>query len=172
MRAISLVLIVALLTCEPAFSQNVSANGFRFYGECSAVTYWGELGLRTGDLHDLPNLNSVEISYGTTLTADDLKYLASLEKIECIQIGQQIIDSPVRIDGDLSVLGKLKHLNRVHLCKQDIKDADLSFIASLPKVTQLEVNADSDYAGGGSTLTDDCAIHVGRAKSLESVCFS
>ena len=169
MRPFSLVVIAVLLTCESAFSQNVSATGFRFYGERSAVTYWGESGLRTGKLHDLINLHSVEIAYGTTLTADDLKYLASLEKIECIQIGQQIIDSPVKIVGDLSVLGKLKHLDRVHLCKQDIKNADLSFIASLPKITQLEVNADSDYAGGASTLTDDCTIHIGRAISLESV---
>lgn len=169
MRTICIVAIAALLACKPVFSQNVPRIGFRSYGEGSVVTYWGDSGLRTGDLHNLPNLHSVEISYGTTLTADDLKYLGSLEKIECIQIGQEIIDTPVKIAGDLSVLGKLKHLDRVHLCKQDIKDADLSFVGSLPKITQLEVNADSDYAGGGSTLTDACAIHVARARSLESV---
>lgn len=173
MRTSVAVMIAFILSCELAFSQNLSEPGFRFHrnrsGQVTSVQYWGDSGLRTAKLHDLPKLSSLEIVYGTTLTADDLDYLSSLTRLEGIQIGQEIIDSPVNIKGDLSVLGKLKSLDWVHLCKHDIEDADLKFIALLPNITHLEFNADSDFGGGGSTVSDRCAHHLCGAKTLESI---
>ena len=172
---ITVFMVIALLwVCEAAFSQSDLSPKFRFYrnrsGEVDAIDYWGNSGLRNGELHELKNLRSVTIAYGSKLTDDDLNYLSSLDQIEGLQIGQDIIDSPVSIEGDLAVLGKLKSLDWVHLCKHDIENADLEFIASLQKITHLEFNADANFRGKGSTVSDQCATYIGHAKTLESIC--
>lgn len=162
-----------LLTCDSVLAQRDSPHGFEFQrndkGDVWAIRYWGSSGLQSGGLDDFTTLEFLEIVYGTKLTADDLKYLSSLDQLEGLQIGQDLVDTPVHIEGDLSVLGKLKLLEHVHLCKHDIKDSDLEFISSLPALSQLKFNADSDLDGGGSTLTDRCATHICQAKTLESI---
>ena len=153
--------------------QESSPQGFRFHRDDDqhvvAVQYWGSTGLRSGKLHEFPKLDCVYITYGTGLTKDDVAYLSTLTNLEELEIGQDLVDTPVTIEGDLSKLANLKSLEWLHLCKQNPRDTDLAFVASLPKLTHLEFNADSEFHGGKTTITDQCGDFLRQAKSLESV---
>ena len=166
--------IAASLLAHDAFSQNVAPAGFRFYrgenGSVTAINYWGEGGLRAAKLREFPHLECIEISYGSNLSNDDIEYLSTLTNLTELVIGQSSVDSPVMIAGDLRKLKTLKSLESFHLCKRDIIDSDLEFVADLPKLTHLELIAENSY-GDQSDLTDDCADFLVRAKSLESIYF-
>jgi Leucine-rich repeat (LRR) protein len=74
----------------------------------------------------------------------------------------------VTIEGDLSKLGQLKRLERVHLCKENMTDKDLKFIAALPRIKHLDFNADtSGWEKKGPRCTDRCADYISQATTLE-----
>ncbi len=158
---------------EDAFSQQHAPDGFRFHrredGCVDTIEYWGTSGLRSAKLHEFPGLEAVAIVYGTNLLSDDVAYLSTLTNVVDLAIGQDLIDVPVKIEGDLAVLAELKSLESVHLCKHDIKDDDLKFVASLPRLTYLEFNADSDFKGGGFAVTDRCAKYLSKAKAIKGI---
>ncbi len=168
----TIIFTITFLIPLCAYSQSAAPPGFSFHRDSEnhvTVFYSGNSGLRNGKLSELHRLRSVNISYGTKLTSDDLAYLSTLVNLKGIRIGQEIFDSPIIIEGDLSKLGSMKSLEWVHLCKHDIKDSDLKFIASLPKITELVFNAESELQSGGSAVSDLCADYLCRAKTLESI---
>ena len=171
----NILLLVALSSVPPtpADAQDVAPNGFRFHRDednvVCAVEFWGGNKLRSGSLHKLNKLSHLVISYGTHVTKPDVNYLSTLGRIESLQIGQELIDEPVTIDGGISSLGKLKSLESVHLCKHDIRDDDLKFIASLPKLAYLEFNADSGIRSDKWALTDAAGKFVAQAAGLECI---
>ncbi|MFO0911854.1 MAG: hypothetical protein U0795_02770 [Pirellulales bacterium] len=133
------------------------------------VDYFGEAGLRAAQLEKLPHLQIVSIIYGSTLTADDIAYLSTLSGVSELNIGGLTIDPPVEIKSDLKPLEGMKGLEFVHLCKHDIKDDDLQFVAALPKLADIEFNGRGDGLYWQHSVTDQCADHLVKAKGLKGV---
>ena len=111
-------------------------------------------------------LKSVTFDYGTELTAKDIDRLSGCKDIARIAMGYAGIDSEyVTIEGDLLKLGRLKNLEVVSLNKDGIVDGDLKFIGLLPKLQELEFNANNGEGG----CTDRCADYLSSAKTLREL---
>ncbi len=125
-----------------SFSQEPSSRGARTrsdeQGRIVGLTYWGQGGLRLSAPKDVSNLTNVAISYGTTLTRDDIEFLASLQNIEELSFGGNLDDEYVAIEGNIAPLAKLKRLEWLFLCKRDMHDRDLEFLRELPNLKALE----------------------------------
>lgn len=138
-------------------------------GRIVGLTYLGQGGLRQSAPKDVSSLTNVDISYGTTLTRDDIEFLASLQNVEELSFGGNLDGEYVAIEGDLSPLGKLKRLESVFLCKRDMRDSDLAFLRELPNLRSLEFLAGPNpfHENGSSvSVTDACAESIGQAKNL------
>lgn len=163
--------ILGSLCTINSFSQEPFSRGARFrsdeQGRIVGLTYWGRGGLRQSAPKDVSNLTNVEISYGATLTRDDIEFLASLQNIEELSFGGNLDDEYVAIEGDLSPLGKLKRLESVFLCKRDMRDGDLAFLRELPNLRTLEFLAGPNPLNeNGSSVTDACAESIGQVRTL------
>ena len=136
------------------------------------VRYFGKRGLRAARLHEFSNLKTLSISYGTKLTQADIDYLATLTSIVELEFGFVGMSSEtVEVEGELDPLKALVNLERLSLSIQDFEDRDLAFIATLPKLIDLEFKAGCDFPEDGDVeITDGCAEYVGQIKSLRSVC--
>ena len=157
--------------CNGSFSQEPSSQDARTrsdkQGRIVGLTYWGQGGLRQSAPKDVASLTNVDISYGTTLTRDDIEFLASLQNIEELSFGGNLDGEYVAIEGDLSPLGKLKRLESVFLCKRNMHDRDLEFLRELPNLKALEFLAGPNpFHENGSSVTDACAESIGQAKNL------
>lgn len=157
--------------CHGSFSQEPSSQDARTrsdkQGRIVGLTYWGQGGLRQSAPKDVSSLTNVDISYGTTLTRDDIEFLASLQNVEELSFGGNLDGEYVAIEGDLSPLGKLKRLESVFLCKRNMHDRDLEFLRELPNLKALELLAGPNpFHENGSSVTDACAESIGQAKNL------
>ena len=157
--------------CNRSFSQEPSSQDARTrsdkQGRIVGLTYLGQGGLRQSAPKDVSSLTNVDISYGTTLTREDIEFLASLQNIEELSFGGNLDDEYVAIEGDLSPLGKLKRLESVFLCKRNMHDRDLEFLRELPNLKALELLAGPNpFHENGSSVTDACAESIGQAKNL------
>jgi hypothetical protein len=157
--------------CNGSFSQEPSSQDARTrsdkQGRIVGLTYLGQGGLRQSAPKDVSSLTNVDISYGTTLTREDIEFLASLQNIEELSFGGNLDDEYVAIEGDLSPLGKLKRLESVFLCKRNMHDRDLEFLRELPNLKALEFLAGPNpFHENGSSVTDACAESIGQAKNL------
>jgi len=157
--------------CNGSFSQEPSSQDARTrsdkQGRIVGLTYWGQGGLSQSAPKDVSSLTNVDISYGTTLTRDDIEFLASLQNIEELSFGGNLDGEYVAIEGDLSPLGKLKRLESVFLCKRNMHDRDLEFLRELPNLKALEFLAGPNpFHENGSSVTDACAESIGQAKNL------
>jgi hypothetical protein len=157
--------------CNGSFSQEPSSQDARTrsdkQGRIVGLTYWGQGGLRQSAPKDVSSLTNVDISYGTTLTRDDIEFLASLQNVEELSFGGNLDGEYVAIEGDLSPLGKLKRLESVFLCKRNMHDRDLEFLRELPNLKALEFLAGPNpFHENGSSVTDACAESIGQAKNL------
>jgi len=157
--------------CNGSFSQEPSSQDARTrsdkQGRIVGLTYLGQGGLRQSAPKDVSSLTNVDISYGTTLTREDIEFLASLQNIEELSFGGNLDDEYVAIEGDLSPLGKLKRLESVFLCKRNMHDRDLEFLRELPNLKALEFLAGPNpFHENGSSVTDACAESRGQAKNL------
>jgi len=157
--------------CNGSFSQEPSSQDARTRSDKQerivGLTYLGQGGLRQSAPKDVSSLTNVDISYGTTLTRDDIEFLASLQNIEELSFGGNLDDEYVAIEGDLSPLGKLKRLESVFLCKRNMHDRDLEFLRELPNLKALEFMAGPNpFHENGSSVTDACAESIGQAKNL------
>jgi hypothetical protein len=164
------VLLGSFFSSE-SFSQEAITNGVRFTrdgsGRIVGLTYFGRDGLRQSAPQDISNLIRVEISYGTTLKKEDVEFLSSLQSVEELSFGGNLDDEYVVIEGSLAPLAILKRLESVFLCKRDMSDSDLSFLAQLPNLQQLEFLAGPNPSHeSGSSVTDACAESIKKAKSL------
>lgn len=136
-------------------------------GRIVGLTYWGQGGLRLSAPKDISNLTNVEISYGTTLTRDDIEFLASLQNVEELSFGGNLDDEYVVFEGKLAPLAKLNRLERLFLCKRDMNDSDLEFLRELPNLQTLEFLAGPNPSTeNGSSVTDVSAESIGQAKNL------
>lgn len=170
----ALFLIAAILgdACSTdSFSQDPSSRGARprsdEQGRIVGLTYWGQGGLRLSAPRDVSNLTNVEISYGTTLTRDDIEFLASLQNVEELSFGGNLDGEYVVFEGNLAPLAKLNRLERLFLCKRDMNDCDLEFLRELPNLQTLEFLASSNPSTENeSSVTDVCAESIGQAKNL------
>jgi hypothetical protein len=157
--------------CNGSFSQEPSSQDARTrsdkQGRIVGLTYLGQGGLRQSAPKDVSSLTNVDISYGTTLTREDIEFLASLQNIEELSFGGNLDDEYVAIEGDLSPLGKLKRLESVFLCKRNMHDRDLEFLRELPNLKALEfIAGPNPFHENGSSVTDACAESIGQAKNL------
>ena len=163
--------ILGGLCSTDSFSQEPASRGARTRsdekGRIVGLTYWGRGGLRLSAPKDVSNLTNVEISYGTTLTRDDIEFLASLQNVEELSFGGNLDDEYVVIEGNLAPLAKLKRLERLFLCKRDMHDSDLEFVRELPNLEALEfLTGPNPRSENGSSVTDACAESIGQAKTL------
>lgn len=154
-----------------SFSQEPTSPGADFTSDASGrivgLTYWGKGGLRQSAPKNVSNLTNVEISYGTTLTRDDIEFLASLQNVEALSFGGNLSIEDVVFEGDLSPLCKLKRLESLFLYKRDMRDSDLTFLPELPNLRTLEFLAGpTPLTENGSSVTDACAESIGQVKSL------
>jgi hypothetical protein len=154
-----------------SFSQDPASQGTHFTSDASGrivgLTYWGKGGLRQSAPKDVSNLTNVEISYGTTLTRDDIEFLASLQNVEELSFGGNLDDEYVVFEGDLAPLANLKRLERLFLCKRDMHDSDLEFVRELPNLEALEfLTGPNPRSKNGSSVTDACAESIGSSKSI------
>lgn len=142
-----LPLSCASVFAQQAFSQPANTQGLRLikdeHQRVVAVEYYGSSGLRKAELHEFPHLKGVFIVYGTELSSDDITYLSTLKNVTELEMGGVLVDEYVTIEGGLSKLADLKSLETLFLCKQKMKDEDLEFVASLPRITYLEFIANS-----------------------------
>lgn len=108
----------------------------------------------------------VSFDYGTKLDAGDIDRLSGIDSLVQIYMGFSGVSSEyVTIEGDLLGLGQLKQLEVVCLNKDGIVDHDLKFVASLPKIRELEFMA----VNGEGGCTDDCAKFLSKATSLRQL---
>lgn len=154
-----------------ARSQDAIAREARYtsdeHGRIIGLTYFGRAGLRQSAPQDVSDLVSLEISYGTVLTEDDIAFLSTLEGIKQLSFGGNLSDGYVVFQGSTSPLSKLKQLESLFLCKRDMRDRDLEFVAELPHLQFLEFLAGPNpWALEGPTVTDACAESIRRATSL------
>jgi hypothetical protein len=171
MASFLIAAILGGLCSSDSFSQEPSSQDARTrsdkQGRIVGLTYWGQGGLRQSAPKDVSSLTNVDISYGTTLTRDDIEFLASLQNVEELSFGGNLDGEYVAIEGDLSPLGKLKRLESVFLCKRDMRDSDLAFLRELPNLRSLEFLAGPNpFHENGSSVTDACAESIGQAKNL------
>jgi len=171
MASFLIAAILGGLCSSDSFSQEPSSQDARTrsdkQGRIVGLTYLGQGGLRQSAPKDVSSLTNVVISYGTTLTRDDIEFLASLQNVEELSFGGNLDDEYVAIEGDLSPLGKLKRLESVFLCKRDMRDSDLAFLRELPNLRSLEFLAGPNpFHENGSSVTDACAESIGQAKNL------
>ena len=118
-------------------------------------------------LRGLPNLQRVEISYGSELSRADLDAISKLSGLRELVIGFPGVASEyVTIEGGLSSLGQLKQLQVLRFCVDGIQDEDLKFLAELPQLQTLEFRADSGR-NEPPVCTDKCAEHLGKATRLK-----
>ena len=171
MASFLIAAILGGLCSSDSFSQEPSSQDARTrsdkQGRIVGLTYWGQGGLRQSAPKDVSSLTNVVISYGTTLTRDDIEFLASLQNVEELSFGGNLDGEYVAIEGDLSPLGKLKRLESVFLCKRDMRDSDLVFLRELPNLRSLEFLAGPNpFHENGSSVTDACAESIGQTKNL------
>lgn len=171
MASLLIAAILGGLCSSDSFSQEPSSQDARTrsdkQGRIVGLTYWGQGGLRQSAPKDVSSLTNVDISYGTTLTRDDIEFLASLQNVEELSFGGNLDCEYVAIEGDLSPLGKLKRLESVFLCKRDMRDSDLVFLRELPNLRSLEFLAGPNpFHENGSSVTDACAESIGQARNL------
>jgi hypothetical protein len=171
MASFLIAAILGGLCSSDSFSQEPSSQDARTrsdkQGRIVGLTYLGQGGLRQSAPKDVSSLTNVVISYGTTLTRDDIEFLASLQNVEELSFGGNLDDEYVAIEGDLSPLGKLKRLESVFLCKRDMRDSDLAFLRELPNLRSLEFLAGPNpFHENGSSVTDACAESIGQARNL------
>ena len=166
-----LALVLGSFLCDDSHAQDALLNGARFTRDASGrivgLTYFGRSGLKQAAPSDTSNLTSVEISYGTTLKQEDVDFLSTLQNVEELSFGGNLDDEYVVIEGSLSSLASLKRLKSVFLCKRDMCDRDLDFLANLPNLQYLEfLTGPNPSHEGGSSVTDACAESIQQAKSL------
>jgi len=171
MASFLIAAILGGLCSSDSFSQEPSSQDARTrsdkQGRIVGLTYWGQGGLRQSAPKDVSSLTNVDISYGTTLTRDDIEFLASLQNVEELSFGGNLDGEYVAIEGDLSPLGKLKRLESVFLCKRNMHDRDLEFLRELPNLKALEFLAGPNpFHENGSSVTDACAESIGQARNL------
>ncbi len=183
------MLIMSFGLSQAAVAQSFDGPGFRLFKDENqrvvAAEYYGRAGIdsliRHGKaqasdfsapnrLPTYPHLESLIYSYGFTLTAEDVDYIVTLQNLKEIDLGFVGVGSEyVTIEGDLSKLGRLKHLERVHLCKEKMTDKDLQFVTALPRIKQLEFNANANQSEEGPRCTDRCADYLVQATTLEAL---
>ena len=171
MASFVIAAILVGLCSTDSFSQEPSSQGARTrsneQGRIVGLTYWGQGGLRLSAPKDISNLTNVEISYGTTLTRDDIEFLASLQNVEELSFGGYLDDEYVVFEGDFAPLANLKRLERLFLCKRDMHDSDLEFVRELPNLEALEfLTGPNPRSESGSSVTDACAESIGSSKSI------
>ncbi|MEL0095659.1 MAG: hypothetical protein VW875_07435 [Planctomycetaceae bacterium] len=111
-------------------------------------------------------LERVNFDYGTELTAKDIRRVSAFGTIAHLYMGYAGVDSEyVTIEGKLLRLGRLKNLEVLHLNRDAIVDTDLKFIAQLPRIRELEFNAQNGKGG----CTDQCADYLRSAKTLREL---
>ena len=157
-----------------AFSQEAINQGARYShdesGRIIGLSYFGRTGLRQSAPPNVSDIVSVEISYGTILTEDDVAYLSTLENVRQLSLGGNLSDEYVVIQGGTSPLSKLKQLESLFLCKRDMCDRDLEFLAELPNLRSLEFLAGPNpWDQAGPSVTDACAESIRRAVSLREL---
>lgn len=134
------------------------------------LEYCGTEGLRRTAPQEISTLESVYVSYGTKITADDIAFLATLANAKDLHMGGNLSDEYVSIEGSLAPLSKMKNLQNVALCKKDVCDEDLAFVAGLPAIESLELVCDTNpYGEDGPSVTDDCALHLSKATTLRNL---
>jgi hypothetical protein len=163
--------ILVGLCSTDSFSQEPTSRDARTrsdeQGRIVGLTYWGRGGLRQSAPKDVSNLTNVEISYGTTLTRDDIEFLASLQNVEELSFGGNLDDEYVVFEGNLAPLAKLNRIERLFLCKRDMHDSDLEFLRELPNLEALEfLTGPNPRSENGSSVTDACAESIGNSKSI------
>lgn len=171
------ILIIFIFFTPIFFSQAVVQElqkpGFRFsrneLGQVNAVNISGSQRLRVAKLETFPQLTHVNVLYGATLTRDDVAYLLTLTPLQELIIGQETIDPPIVIEGDLGQLANLKSLKSLSLSKHDICDSDLQFVSTLSELTLIKVNARCEWQGKEYKLSDRCAEYLSRATKLQSL---
>lgn len=174
----SLCVVGAFLGCllsAHARSQEMSGKGARYtfdeQDRVVAMAYFGSSGLRQAAPRDVSHVKQVEITYGTVLTAEDVAFLSSLESIDHLSIGGNLSDEFVEIEGGLAPLEKLRCLEYVFLCKREMRDSDLGFVAKLPRIQHLEfLGGPNPWHEEGPAVTDACADSIRRAKTLRRLC--
>lgn len=135
-----------------------------------ALRYTGTDGLARSAPKDTALLRHVDIAYGTKLTADDVAFLSTLENTEELLVGGNLDVECVSLAGSLAPLGKMRKLRRIALCKQDVRDEDLAFVAGLPVIETLEFFANTNPStADGPVVTDDCAVHLCKATTLREL---
>lgn len=114
-------------------------------------------------------LASVTFDYGTFLTVKDINRLSAYESITKLRLGNAETDSEcVEVEGELLKLGRLKNLKELHLGVDALNDEQLKFVAQLPQLQSLEINADIGYGPMHKIpiCTDRCAKYIRSAKTL------
>lgn len=166
--------LVTLLWCSfpnVSRSQDAEPAGARNTDCDVGLTYHGRNGLKNAAPKDSSILEHVHVCYRTKLTAEDVIFLSTLERVEELSFGGNLNDEYVSIEGSLAPLGEMKRLRRVFLCKQDMRDKDLEFIAKLPSIEILEFLGDTNpYGKKGPAVTDECAEYLCQATTLRDLC--
>jgi hypothetical protein len=124
-------------------------------------------------LHEYPNVEDVWYTYGEVVNANDFLELAKVKSLRGVTIGFFGVGSEwATVDGDIAKLSAVKQLERLSLNVEPIKDDDLRFLAALPHLNSVEVNAggpDENAGRKGPGLTDRCAEHLSRVVGLETL---
>lgn len=158
-----------------AQSRVTSSKGIRYTYDDSdrivAISYYGRSGLSELAAKNVSQVEGIEIIYGARLSADDVSLLSTLDTVKELSIGGNLSDEFVEIEDGLAPFGKLTRLEYLFLCKRDMHDNDLEFVAQLPHIQHLEfLGGPNSNQKNGSAVTDACAEFLRRATTLRHLC--
>lgn len=120
-------------------------------------------------LHLLPGLEDFHLQDHRVSRAE-MKYVAGLKKLIDLQLG----DGPEGVECDEGVMEELagaKQIEWLWICKDNLKDADLKWIATMPKVIELTIQKRGyvDPADLGILVTEEGLLVLATMKNLEGL---
>jgi len=114
-------------------------------------------------LHLLPDLEEIHLQNHWVSRAG-MKYVAGLKKL----IGLQLGDGPEGVECDEGVMEELaaaKQIEWLWICKDNLKDADLKWIATMPKVIDLSIQRMHDDRSD----IEDGLLAIAAMRNLENL---
>ena len=120
-------------------------------------------------LHLLPDLEEIHLQ-NYRVSRAEMKYVAGLKKLLGLQLG----DGPEGVECDQGVMEELaaaKQIEWLWICKDNLKDADLKWIATMPMVMELSIQErnSGDPADLGVLVTEEGLSALAAMKNLETL---
>lgn len=167
MFSAAILFAVVISSCSLTYGQRLYFD-YDEKGEIVSASYSGDPGeLESLNVQAYQKLDSLRVSYFTTLNQSDLNHIAKISQLEELIFGQDaFLGETVTLDGDPSVLRSLKNLRSLKLAVTEFDETDWDFLAQLPTLETLEIDASEYFDATACRMTDAFGKKIGSIPSL------